>query len=40
MEENIERKVTVFVAQVPIDLVVHGASSYERAEKNTANRPR
>ena len=40
MEGNIERKVMVFVAQVLIDLVAHGASSYERAKKNAAGKLR
>ena len=33
-----ERKVMVFIAQVLIDLVAHGASSYGSAEKNAAGK--
>ena len=37
---GIERKVMVFGAQVLIDLVAHGASSYGRAEKKAAGKLR
>ena len=40
IEGNKERKFMVFVAQVLIDLVSHGASSYGRAEKNAAGKLR
>ena len=40
MEKYIRRKATVFVAQVLIDFVDHGASLYGRAENNAAEKLR